>query len=686
MVWVIRTFRPDVIIRRFDEQPPNHGHHTASAILAREAFVAAGDPERFPDQLTRGVHPWKAERLLYNWSQWRGGPPPRGAIALDVGQYDPRLGLGYGELAARSRSQHKSQGFGVAGERGPILEYFVPVAGTKPTTDILDGVNTGWGRFGKPAAPLVAALDEARATLERDRPERALPALIKAHDALAALPDVPRVDDARTSLDGLIAAASGLFVRATAERPAAVPGSRVPIAVEIVLRRPVSMALRRVVFPGVAPVEEPTALGPVALGLNEKKVVSRAVPIPADASVSVPYWLAEPQLPGRQVVADLRLVGEPVGPAPLSVAVELALDDHVVRLAVPVVYAWTDRVHGERIRTFLIVPPATVTPTRQAVLFPNGKPASAVLRVRAGGDALKGNVRLNLPAGWRAEPAMIPVTLAHAGDEATVRVEVTPPANAQPVDVHPAIEVAGKSWSYREDIIDYPHIPMQVVLQPAALRLVPLALQLPKGPIGYIAGSGDTVAEDLMHVGLPVEVLDDETIRSGDLSRYASIVVGIRAYNTRAVLKGAHERLMRYVKDGGTVIVQYNTTNPRDPLNIPIGPFPLEIGRGRVTDETATMEPVDPQQGVLNVPNRIGADDFKGWVQERGLYFAETWDTHYTPIFRVHDPGEEPLLGSLLIAHYGKGRYVYTGLAFFRQLPAGVPGAYRLFANLLAGD
>jgi LmbE family N-acetylglucosaminyl deacetylase len=680
VVWVIRRFQPDVIITRFDERPPNHGHHTASAILAREAFHAAADPTRFPQQLPQGVEPWQADRLLLNVPQWREGPPPAGAFTLDVGEYDPRLGLGYGELAARSRSQHKSQGFGVPGERGPIIERFVSVAGTKPTTDIFEGLNISWGRFGDRAAPLNHALQDARGTLERDHPERALPALLKAHRALDALPDVPRVRDARAALDQIIAAAAGVFVRATAARAGAVPGSVVPVHIEIMLRRPAPISLRRVVFPNVAPVEVNAPLG-----LNEKKEVAADVPIQDDAVVSVPYWLAEPPLPGRQVVSDPRLVGDPKGPPALAVGVELALEGRALHLDAPVVYAWTDPVQGERTRSFLVVPPATVTPARQAVLFPDGKTATAAFRIRAGKDDLRGDVSMRLPAGWRAGPAKIPVTLAHAGDETIVRFQVTPPANASPVEIRPAIDVGGTTWSYREDVVDYPHIPMQVVLQPARLRLVPLVLRLPQGPIGYIPGSGDTVADDLAHVGLTVEVLDDEKIRSGDLSRYHAIVVGIRAYNTRDVLRSAHERLMHYVESGGTVVVQYTTNNRLAPLEVPIGPFPLTVGRDRVTDENAAMVPVNPQHPVLRTPNRIGAADFAGWVQERGLYYAESWDPRYEPIFSAADPGEQPLLGGLLVARHGRGRYIYTGLAFFRQLPAGVPGAYRLFANLIAG-
>jgi hypothetical protein len=352
---------------------------------------------------------------------------------------------------------------------------------------------------------------------------------------------------------------------------------------------------------------------------------------------------------------------------------------------VPVLYAWTDPVRGERLREVLIAPPATVTPAREADMSVGGKPAPVVLRVRAAKDGVKGKVTLPVPAGWKVDPAAVPVELTKAGDEATARFSVTPPRGADAAALRPAIDVDGTSWSYREDVIDYPHIPMVVVLQPARLRVVPLVAKVPDGLIGYVEGSGDTIADDLTHLGMRVELIDDERLRSGDLSRFHAIVVGIRAYNTRAALRSQHDRLMRYVEDGGTVVVQYNTQSRLGPLEGRVGPYPLTIGRGRVTDQLATMKVLAPGHELLTTPNSIGPADFDGWVQERGLYFGDTWDAKYTPIFEAGDPDEKPLDGSLLFARYGKGRYVYTGLAFFRQLPAGVPGAYRLFLNLI-GD
>jgi LmbE family N-acetylglucosaminyl deacetylase len=681
VVWVIRAFQPDVVVTRFDEKPPNHGHHTASAILAREAFAAAADPRRFPEQLALGVTPWQATRLVHNVPTWRNEPPPEGALPLDVGDYDPRWGLSYGELAARSRSQHQSQGFGVPGERGRVIERFVTLAGPPAERDLFDGVRLGWDRFGEAAAPLARAIDAARGLLDRDRPERALPELLAAHRALDALPDEPRVREARASLERVAAAAAGLFVRATAPGPVVVPGQTIEVAVEVIERRPAGLKLARLHFPDGSREE----LG-LALGLNEKKLFKRAVKLAPDAPVSVPYWLAVPGPAGRHEVRDPRRIGAPRGPAPLGVVVEVEAEGRTLRADAPLQYVWTDPVRGERVREVVVGPPATVTPAREAALAPNGRPAVVALRVRTHRDGLRGSVVLPAPPGWVVEPAAAAVELAGAGDEVTLRFAVSLPAGATAVDLRPEVRVDGTSWSYREDVVDYPHIPLQVVLQPASVRLVPLSVQVPGGVVGYVAGSGDTTADDLAHLGVRVEILDDDALRGAELGRFQAIVLGIRAYNTRAALRAQHERLMRYVEAGGTVVAQYNTQSRVGPLEGRVGPYPLEIGRGRVTDQEAAVTVLAPGHELLTRPHAIGDADFAGWVQERGLYFASSWDPRYAAVLAAADAGEEPLPGGLLFARHGRGRYVYTGLAFFRQLPAGVPGAYRLFLNLIGED
>jgi LmbE family N-acetylglucosaminyl deacetylase len=660
VVEVVREFRPDVIVTRFNESGPNHGHHTASAILAREAFEAASDPTRFPEQIARGLAPWKATRVLYNVPNWRNQPAPEGALPLEVGLYDPRLGLSYGELAARSRSQHRSQGFGVPGDRGGITERFTTVAGSVPAVDPLDGVPLGWVRFGDAGTPVQRALDEARAALERDRPEKAVKPLASALGALDSLPDVSRVRDARRGITEAIAAAAGLFVRATAARPTVVPGGTTEVTIECVMRREAGVSLVSARFPDGERVE-----GPGALRLYEETPLTREVAIPRSAEVSAPVSARDHERPV------------------LSAAVEVEAGGRRFTMEVPLVHAWTDPVLGERVREVLVVPPASATPVREAFLATNGEPATVEVRVRAARDDVRGAAAIAAPAGWRVEPTSIPLNLAEAADETVVRFSVTPPPGAPPSDVFPTLIIDGREWSYREDLIDYPHIPLQRVSRPSTARVSALDITIPEGLIGYIPGSGDTVAEDLAHLGMRVDTLDDERLASADLSPYRAIVVGIRAYNTSASLRAVHGRLMRYVEDGGTVVVQYNTRSWFGPLDADIGPYPLEIGRGRITDEHAEMSLLLPEHTLLTKPNRITAGDFGGWVQERGLYFADNWDPRYEPVLAASDPGEEPLRGGLLFAAHGKGRYVYTGLSFFRQLPAGVPGAYRLFVNLL---
>jgi LmbE family N-acetylglucosaminyl deacetylase len=667
VVWVIRTFQPDIILTRFTEQPPNHGHHTASAILAREAFAAAADPKRFPEQLKDGVTVWQANRLLNNG--WSGNPnPPAEAVKLEIGGYDPRLGLEVGELAARSRSQHKSQGFGVPEDRGPVKEHFLPIAGTRPTRDLFEGVPLGWERYGAPAAGFARAIAEAQRTLERDHPERAVPALIRAAAELEKLKEDPRVRDAKRRLADAIVGAAGVYLRATSAKPVATPGGRVEVTLEVVARL-VPVVVKRAELPGSAP-----ATASVALGAKEKLAIQGTAP----AAPSMAYWLSQPPTPGHYVVRDPREIGQPRTSPALEVHVELALAGGTVQLALPVVNAWTDPVRGELTRPFVVVPPATVTPVREAVLAP-GRPAPLALRVRAGKDALAARVTLELPPGWTAKPAGHDVALARTGDETTVRFDVTPAPGAAAGEARPVVRADGASWSLREDTIDYPHIPFQVVLRPAVVQLVPLAIRLPAGRVAYVKGSGDSIAADLAHVGFAVDELDDETLRAGDLAKYPTIILGIRAYNTRDAVRANHARLMSYVERGGTLIVQYNTLA----LDGPIGPYQLELGRDRITDETAAPTFLDPKDPLVTTPNKLGPADFDGWVQERGIYFASKWDAHYKPLLRFSDPGEGPLDGALVVAKHGKGRYIYTGLVLFRELPAGVPGAYRLFANLI---
>ncbi len=683
VVLAIRRFQPDVIITRFTTQPPNHGHHTASALLAEEAFAAAADPARYPEQLGE-LKPWKADRLLNNASPWNRKPDAdmSGYLALEVGGYDPLRGRSWGELSAESRSQHKSQGFGLAAERGTELEYFTPLAGTKPRSELLEGLELTWRRWSG-TEQVIRSIDEAVKGFDARAPHRSIPALLRVHEALSALPDSnPWKALKLRDTEALVAACAGLFLEARAAEATAVPGSQVALNLVALNRSPAALKLVNVTLPGGQSV----AAG-ATLADNKPFKLSRPVAIPGDARISTPYWLRKPVSGGLYTLdgPDRALVGRPEGEPALAVTFIYEVGGKRFSVVRPVVYAWTDPVRGELYRAFEIAPAVTATLEREVLMFPNGTAQSVPVLLAAGRAEVAGKVRLEVPRGWRAEPAEVPFQLATRGEERTVRFQVTPPRGAgERGRLRVVVDSGGRSESWRARTVTHEHIPPQTVRQPSEATLVPFTLATQVRRLGYIPGPGDRVAESLAAVGYEVTLLPEERLASEQLERFEAILVGVRAFNANARLALHHERLMKYVEQGGRLLVQYNTNSRVGPLNTSLGPYPLEIGRDRVTDETAAMTPVDPNHPLLKGPNRLEAADFEGWVQERGLYFASTWDERYRPVFAMNDPGEQPLRGGLLVARHGKGTFVYTGLAFFRQLPAGVPGAYRLLANLLA--
>lgn len=683
VVRAIRRFQPDVVITRFTTSPPNHGHHTASAILAAEAFEAAADPKRFPDQLAT-LRPWRVDRLLQNVSTWRMPPDAdmSAYLALDVGGYDPLRGRSWGEIAAESRSQHKSQGFGSASSRGPALEYFEPLAGTRPTKHPFEGLDFSWRRFPKTGA-VVDAIEAARKGFDVRAPHESVPALQRVHAALSALPDDnPYKARKLAEVEALLVACAGLHLDVTAETASAVPGRKLPVRVEALNRSPARARLLGVVLPDgkrVA-VDKP-------LAHHAPFTTAADLSIATSAPISTPYWLERPAEGGLYAVADEALIGDPEGEPPLVATFQIAVGGVRVDVRRPVRHTWVDPVRGELSRVVEVTPPVTLGLERDVIMVPNGAPQDVSVDVIAGVDGVSGALRLELPKGWSASPAKLPFSLARQGDVRRVTFRVTPPKGAagQAPGTLRAVAELGRersSWSVRT--VEYDHIPPQAVRTAAEARLVPLSIAVEGKRVGYIPGPGDEVAESLAAVGYDVTLLPDERLAREDLSRFDAIVVGVRAFNANPRLVAQRERLMRYVEGGGRLVVQYNTNSRVGPLTVDVGPYPLEIGRDRVTDENAPMHPIRADEPLLARPNKLDERDFQGWVQERGLYFATNWDDRYRPVFRMNDEGEAPLEGALLVARYGKGTFVYTGLAFFRQLPAGVPGAYRLMANLLA--
>jgi LmbE family N-acetylglucosaminyl deacetylase len=711
MVAVIRKFRPDVLVTRFSPEPAEtHGHHTASAILALEAFHAAADPKFHPEQLVGGVGVWQARRIFWNRSSFFIKPTDdvSGDVKLDVDGYNPLLGESYGEMAADSRSMHKSQGFGVARNRAPIIEYFKLLASSdpreaargKPLTGILDGVDVTLKRFAG-ATKLRGLVDRAIARFDAAAPYATVPALVAVDGALSEISDAGWRAEKQREVSNLIVACAGLFVDATAADYRAAPGTTVEVTATVVDRSPVAVTLDEVRFPFEASghavahqLESPKQDGQRLPGAAAPFELKVGVKLPADLPPTTPYWLEAPPEAGLYH-ADPALIGLPEQQSPLEVTFVFEVGGRKLTIVRPVSYRWTDPVMGERHRPLEVTPAVSVRPDASVLMFPRGVVQPLTVRLVAGAPSVTGVLRPGAPAGWTIEPASAPFALGAVGSEAVLRFQVHAPpgaganagVSATPALLRVVADVNGAQLSRGVVRIEHAHIPIQTYLVPADVRLVPVDLAIAGKRIGYIPGPGDEVPASLRQVGYQVVVLGDEALTGATLalSHLDAIVVGVRAFNTSERLRLAHGALMAYVNDGGTLVLQYNTNNRIAPLTVPLGPWPFDIGQKRVTDETATVVVTAPGHPALSTPNAIGPKDFEGWVQERGLYFAEKWDSHYQTPLSMHDPGESPQSGSLLWARYGKGTFVYTGLAFFRQLPAGVPGAYRLFANLLAG-
>jgi len=679
VVRVIRAFHPDVVVNRFPTTGEGgHGHHTASAILSVEAFEAAGDPKRFPEQIAEGLRPWKPRRLFFNAFRFRADQPrtaPPGSLSADLGGYNALLGRSYTEIAAQARTMHKSQGFGSAERRGTWLNDFAPLLGDPAEKDLFDGIDLTWARVpgGGAVAPLLA---EAERTFREDDPAASLPLLLSAWEKLNALPPSHQKEAKRAELLEVIRSCAGIWVEAVAAQSSATPGSSVKVATMILNRSAFPLALSSVEVTG-APAAPGGELKP-----NEPLRAEVTMPLPPGQPLTNPFWLTKPPGKGLYAIEEPSLVGRPEAPAPLVARFRVTAAGRTLDFTTPVVSRRTDPVRGEIYMPFDVVPPVTANFDEKVYAFAGAVPKRVTVALRSFAPAA-GTLRVSLDGGWMVEPTGIPFSFAGRDEEREVSFTVTPPPKPSAVTLRATAVVSGTEWSRSLVRVDYPHVPRQTLLPPAEAMALRLDLVAPRREIGYIMGSGDAIPEELRQIGYRVTLLSDGDLEAGDLSRFGTIVAGIRAFNTRPRLKAVHGKLMAWVEAGGTFLVQYGTTG--ELVTEEIGPWPFKISRDRVTVEEAPVTFADRTHPLLSVPNRIGPADFEGWVQERGLYFAGTWDPKYETPLSMSDPGEPPKAGSLLFVRYGKGSFIYTGLAFFRQLPAGVPGAYRLFVNLIEG-
>lgn len=679
VVWVIRKFRPDIIITRFTPEVGGHGHHRASAILAEEAFSAAADPNRFPEQL-KYVEAWQAKRLVWNgWSRYleREKIDTENLVKVDLGAYNPLLGLSYEEIAAKSRTMHKSQGFGRSGYRGSRLNYFIHTLGDSAREDLLEDIELSWKRVPDGEA-IGNLLKEAADRFNPENPAESLPLLLDAYQRMSYAPENYWIEVKRGELLEVIRACAGIWMEAIAGDYSATPGSDVQLTLRIVNRSDFNFRLFR--------MEKPLSAGDTlfntSLKYNQPLEWKTSFTLPADVDYSQPYWLKKEPAGAIFQVSDQKMIGMAQNQPALIAGFELSAREQKIKLSTPVYYRWTDRVDGELYRNVEIVPQVVLKPQEEVYVFPDGKARPIQVKLQANREDVSGKLSLKLPQGWQSQPASIPFSLKDKYSESLFTFTITPPRLQSDQVMGAVASAGGKTFDQALLHIEYSHIPIQTLLLPAAAKIVRLNLKKNKEKIAYIMGSGDDIPKSLRQLGYDVTVISGEELNEINFPDFQVIITGIRAYNTNRQLVQAKSRLMDFVKSGGTLIDQYNTTwgllvdHP--------GPYPMKLSHDRVSVEEAPVKFIDGGHVLLNYPNKITSADFEGWVQERGLYFASEWDSRYQPILSAHDPGEPAREGGMLYARFGKGHYIYSGYSWFRELPAGVPGAYRIFVNMIS--
>lgn len=682
VVRVIRQYQPDVIITRFPaDERAGHGHHTGSAILAEEAFDAAAKPESFADQLSE-LQTWQTKRLFTNTGRWWNNTINEntpGIVTLNVGAYNALLGESYSEMAAESRTQHKSQGFGSPGRRGDALEFFEHVKGEK-AGDIFDGINTSWSRI-KGGERVEGLITSALTTFDYEKPHLSVTSLLQVRKAIQSLDAGVWRDRKLAEVNSLIQDCLGLFAEVTASQNSAAPGEPVQLSFELVNRSPAQVRLIGI-SSNVIGLDSTTAL-PMAenqlITFKSRKTVS------LQAAYSAPYWLQEDHPQGHFEVKDKRLIGRPESSAAVELLFQFEVAGEAVQIKIPLIRKWTDPVKGELWQPFEITPPVSVEITSNVFVFSNTKPQPVSVMIKSYADrALDGDLSLQLPAGWRAEPASHPFELTKRNEEKTFAFLVYPSAGEAQSEMKAIAKVGNGLYDKRIQTISYDHIPTQTLLPTARAKVISMQLKREGSLVAYIKGAGDDVPAALRNLGYEVWEMKNEEVTPENLKRVDAVVLGVRALNTNERIKYFMPSLLAYVKEGGTLVSQYNTNFDLEIDADKFSPFPLKLSRDRVTEENSEVKILNPGHVALTKPNLISDSDFQGWVQERGLYFPSEWDPAFEPLLSMHDSGEPERKGGLLVARYGNGHYVYTGLSFFRELPEGVPGAYKLFANLVS--
>lgn len=691
VVWVIRKFRPDVIICRF---PPTaaagHGQHAASAVVAEKAFKLAGDKNAFPNQL-KYVNVWQPKRVL--WNTFRFGAVNTTAenqLKITVGQYDAQLGMGYGELAGLSRSLHKSQGAGTQSIAGIKTEYFSHVAGDPAKSTLFDGVVKNWTAKGN--ADIDQSLDKIISAFNFNQPDSSLPALLVLRKKVMALQDSDLKKDKIKSLDQIILSCAGFMGEVVTNHAEGVAGEQYNFKLNMISR-----AENPVVLENVQWLSQSESFNR-KLSKDSLITIQHEIQIPADASLTEPYWLAKPATNAATFsVPDDILIGLPEEESPLNVLLNLRIGSEKFQVKLPLSFKKLDPVRGDVVEALRIVPALELKFTQPLYLVKENKDLHLSLNVKVNSNKHFNNGKINLI--YNGEKLGGGDIKSLNGKDTTIDYVI--PENTL-ASIHSArlqldanFVADGVIYNKKQILIQYPHLPSLQYFAPATVTVMKGDIQAKVKKVGYIEGAGDFIPEFLRIAGMEVDVLKDEDFYGNQdgsggngsldkLSQYDAIVLGVRANNTEKKLGRWMPFLWSYVKAGGNLVMQYNTN--QDTTVDQLGMYNFTIANKRVTEENAEVKFLNPKHQLLNFPNKITAEDFKGWVQERGAYFPDQWDAAYEPLFEMHDTGEEPLQGSTLYAKYGKGNFIYTPLSFFRQLPAGNVGAARLFLNFLSAQ
>ena len=684
VVWVIRQVRPDFIITRFspklEEGRSTHGHHTASAMLAVEAFRAAADPKKFPEQLEH-VDVWQPQLLCWNTSYWFYGSvekmeakvaeEPSKYIKVNVNQNLPLIGKSGSDISSASRSQHKSQGFG----NSPVLdeqwEYLELLEGE--TNDNRGaGIPAQWTKL-RLGSKIDNMIDRVSEKFDPSHPEASLEQLFEIRKSIAQIRNEEIRNRKLKELNTIIVQCLGIKVTAFCKEQKLYGGQLVKTTLEVSSASEVSLIS-------------------VLNQVNSKEYLDSAVAVKpftaldiewmAPNRVDQPYWLQGEREQGLYVVENQRLRGLPVAEYPYELSIKLQVGEEEVLLQVPLMHGSTDPVKGQIIQLLMITPDMMLNLDREVYIFSSDESESVSVEVISGKPNMSGYVELILPEGWKSEPAFFGSDFTTPGEVRLYTFEVTPPEGQSEGSIRAIFKTNEKIYSRGIHQLKYDHIPETAMFPGTESKVVRLDLKINGSKIGYVMGAGDKVPQSTEELGYTVEQLTVEDILQKDLSDYQAIVIGIRALNTIEDIGSINERLLTYVKNGGNVVMQYNTSHRLK--SEPLGPYEIKLSRDRVTEEDAAIKILDPDHVVLNKPNKITQEDFDDWVQERGLYFPNEWSEEFSPILSMHDQGEEPQKGSLLVAEYEEGHIVYTGISFFRELPAGVSGAYRLWANILS--